>query len=101
ADVIGISPDNLETHKRYSTELGLDYELVTDNDGSMASIYGVLVKTNPPVFKRSAFLISPQMMLVKSYINGKISFYAYEILKDLRFIKGLNNKLEINDVTIQ
>ncbi|MGC8661334.1 MAG: peroxiredoxin [Nitrososphaeria archaeon] len=101
ADVIGISPDNLETHMRYSAELGLDYELATDNNGSMASPYGVLIKSNPPKFKRGAFLISPERVLVKSYINGKISLYAHEILKDLKFIKSLNDKLEINSVVIQ
>ncbi|MDG6928121.1 MAG: redoxin domain-containing protein [Nitrososphaerota archaeon] len=101
ADIIGISPDNLETHSRYSAELGLDYELATDANGSMASIYGVLIKPNPLLFKRGAFLISPERMLVKSYVNGKISLYAHEILKDLKFIKGLNDKLEINRVVVQ
>ncbi len=101
ADVIGISPDNLETHMRYASELGLNYELASDSNGSMAGPYGVLMKSSQLKFKRGAFLISPQGILVKSYINGKISLYVYEILKDLKFIEGLNDKLEIERVTVQ
>lgn len=101
ADVIGISPDTLETHIRYASELGLKYELASDTDGSMAGPYGVLVKSGKVKFKMGAFLISPQGILVKSYMNGRVSLRVYEILKDLKFIEGLGDRLEIERVMVQ
>ncbi len=97
-DVVGISPDSVEMHVKYSAELGLDYELASDHNGSMAGLYGAQIKSRLLKFKRKALLISPQMIIVKSYTNVKISLYAHEIIKDLKFIKSFDDKLEINNI---
>ena len=40
AQVIGISPDSLETHQRFSEKYGLTFPLVSDGDGLIKGFYG-------------------------------------------------------------
>ncbi len=39
AQVLGVSPDSLETHERFSRELGLAFPLVSDEEGEIAKLY--------------------------------------------------------------
>jgi len=38
--VLGVSPDDLETHKRFAASLDLTFPLVTDPRGKLAALYG-------------------------------------------------------------
>jgi len=40
AQVIGISPDSLETHEKFSEKYGLTFPLVSDGDGVIKNLYG-------------------------------------------------------------
>jgi peroxiredoxin Q/BCP len=40
AEVIGISSDSIESHKRFAKELNLPYELLSDVDGEVRKLYG-------------------------------------------------------------
>jgi len=40
AQVLGVSADDLESHKRFSAELGLKFPLLSDNDGKLTGLYG-------------------------------------------------------------
>ena len=40
AQVLGVSVDDVETHKRFSTELGLQFPLISDSDRKLAGLYG-------------------------------------------------------------
>jgi peroxiredoxin Q/BCP len=40
AQVLGVSADDLETHKRFSRELGLQFPLISDSDRKLAGLYG-------------------------------------------------------------
>jgi len=39
AQVLGVSPDNVETHTKFSASLGLRFPLVTDKDGAIQKRY--------------------------------------------------------------
>jgi peroxiredoxin Q/BCP len=39
AQVLGISPDDVETHKKFSAELGLQFPLIADTDQKIRSLY--------------------------------------------------------------
>jgi peroxiredoxin Q/BCP len=39
AQVLGVSPDSLETHREFAEELGLSFPLIAD-DGSLRQIFG-------------------------------------------------------------
>ena len=49
--VLGVSPDDVETHRRFAKELGLTFPLVADPGGRIAAQYGK---------GRIAFLIDKQ-----------------------------------------
>jgi peroxiredoxin Q/BCP len=38
--VLGVSPDDVETHKRFADSLKLTFPLVSDPDGKIRSLYG-------------------------------------------------------------
>ena len=39
AQVLGVSPDDVETHKKFSATLGLRFPLVSDKDGAIRKRY--------------------------------------------------------------
>jgi peroxiredoxin Q/BCP len=39
AQVMGISPDDVETHKKFSKELGLQFPLIADTDQKIRKLY--------------------------------------------------------------
>jgi peroxiredoxin Q/BCP len=38
--VLGVSPDDVETHKRFAASLGLTFPLVSDPGGRIQALYG-------------------------------------------------------------
>ncbi len=41
AEVIGVSPNSLESHRRFATQNQLPFHLLSDADGSLRALYGV------------------------------------------------------------
>jgi peroxiredoxin Q/BCP len=40
AQVIGISPDSIETHNKFSEKYGLTFPLISDKKGAVKKLYG-------------------------------------------------------------
>ena len=57
ADVLGISPQSVESHERFSEEKRLNVPLLADEDKAVARAYGVLAG---PVVRRAIFVIDEQ-----------------------------------------
>jgi peroxiredoxin Q/BCP len=57
ADVLGISPQSVESHERFTQENSLNVPLLADEDKSVAKAYGVLVG---PMVRRAIFVIDEQ-----------------------------------------
>ncbi|MFP3130201.1 MAG: peroxiredoxin [Nitrososphaeria archaeon] len=90
-ELIGVSPDPLETHFNFAVQKGIKFELVSDTKGEMAGLYGALKTKQPLNFKRKAFLISPDFMVLKEYNGKKTLLYPLEIVYDIEFIQNLLN----------
>ena len=54
ADVLGISPQSVESHERFTQEKSLNVPLLADVDKSVAKAYGVLAG---PMVRRAIFVI--------------------------------------------
>lgn len=54
ADVLGISPQSVESHERFTEEKRLNVPLLADEDKSVAKAYGVLAG---PMVRRAIFVI--------------------------------------------
>jgi thioredoxin-dependent peroxiredoxin len=57
ADVLGISPQSVESHERFTQEKSLNVPLLADEDKSVAKAYGVLAG---PMVRRAVFVIDEQ-----------------------------------------
>src|SRR3954466_8265261 len=57
ADVLGISPQSVESHERFTEEKRLNVPLLADEDKSVARAYGVLAG---PMVRRAIFVIDEQ-----------------------------------------
>jgi peroxiredoxin Q/BCP len=57
ADVLGISPQSVESHERFTEEKRLNVPLLADEDKSVAKAYGVLAG---PMVRRAIFVVDEQ-----------------------------------------
>lgn len=84
AQILGVSLDDVESHKAFAENHGLPFPLLADADGSVADAYGVKTKMfGMTVAKRQTFIIDPNGMLVKHYPKVKPASHSAEVLADL------------------
>jgi alkyl hydroperoxide reductase subunit AhpC len=86
--VLGVSVDDLETHRAWAGELGgLNYPLLSDADRSLSRAYGVL-DARENVALRATFIINPNGVIsyqVVSHVNvGRSVEETLRVLKALR-----------------
>jgi len=61
AIVVGVSTDPVERNKRFAEKLGLRFKLLSDPEGRIASLYGVLkTGTKRPSAERVTFVIDEE-----------------------------------------
>ena len=58
ADVLGISPQDLESHRRFSSKYGFKFPLLADTDKAVARAYGTLGPIGFP--RRSVFIVDAE-----------------------------------------
>ena len=84
AIILGVSVQDEATHKKFCAKEGLAFKLLADTKHEASSSYDSLV--NLGVAKLSArhtFLIDPQGMVRKTYLNVDAETHSAEILADL------------------
>ena len=89
AVVLGVSPDSVESHKKFAQEYKLPFTLLADTDKSIAKAYGVWQKKSMMgnIFMgivRMSFLINPQGKIAKVYEKVKPDIHAKEVIEDLK-----------------
>ena len=83
--VIGISLDDVESHKDFADKYSLPFTLLSDADRNVAEMYGVL--KNYGVIKytaRETFLIDPAGKVAKHYKKVEPKGHAAEVLASIR-----------------
>lgn len=92
AQVIGISRDSAASHDKFKTKYGLNFPLVSDEDGKACEAYGVWVEKSMYGKKymgiqRATFLIDAAGKIARVWPNVKVNGHTAEVmaaLKDLR-----------------
>jgi peroxiredoxin Q/BCP len=79
ADVLGISPQSVESHERFSEEKKLNVPLLADEDKSVARAYGVLAG---PMVRRAIFVIDEEGVV--RYRKVTLAGLTYESVDDLQ-----------------
>ena len=84
-EVIGVSPDSVESHQKFSKKYGLDVRLAADPDKAAALAYGVWVEKSMYGRKfmgveRSTFLIDKTGRIAKSWRKVRVPGHAEAVL---------------------
>ena len=84
-EVIGVSPDSVESHAKFRKKYDLAVRLAADADKVVASAYGVWVEKSMYGRKymgveRSTFLIDGKGRIAKSWRKVKVPGHAEEVL---------------------
>ncbi len=93
ATVVGISPDDCASHRKFSEKYGLDVVLAADEDHAVADAYGVWAeksmygKTYMGI-ERSTFLIGKDGRIVRSWRKVKVPGHVEEVLGALKDLVG-------------
>jgi peroxiredoxin Q/BCP len=89
ADVLGISPDGAESHRRFRDKHGLRLRLLTDADHSVMEAYGAwgektLYGRKSVGVIRSTFLVSPEGRVERAWYHVRADGHAAKVLAALR-----------------
>ena len=85
AQILGVSLDDVESHKAFAENPGLPFPLLADVDGTASTAYGVKTRAfGFTVAKRQTFLIGPDGTIAKHYEKVNPSEHSKEVLADLR-----------------
>jgi peroxiredoxin Q/BCP len=76
--LIGVSADNDESHRKFAEHHKLPFQLVADEKGDLAKLFGV------PNFGRQSFVIGKDGTVKKVYRSVDVTKHAQEILEDTK-----------------
>jgi peroxiredoxin Q/BCP len=87
AEVLGVSLDDVESHKAFAAKYSLPFPLLADMDKKVAETYGVLA-LGGLYAKRDTFLIDPSGVVVKHYPGVKPADNSAEVLAEIEAQKS-------------
>lgn len=90
AVIVGISVDDVASHKEFAEKHGLPFTLLADSDKAVAKRYGVL-KTYMGVMemaRRDTFLIDPDGRIAKHYESVDPDGHSKVVLEDIKALKA-------------
>lgn len=84
--IIGISPDDVESHKKFKEKFNLPFPLIADPDLKIIKKYGVWGEKNLYGKKymglhRTTFIINEKGIIDKIFLRPKTQIHTEEILK--------------------
>ena len=84
AQILGVSLDDVESHKSFAENHGLPFPLLADVEGSAATAYGVKTRMlGMEIAKRQTFIIGPDGTIALHYEKVDPKTHSKEVLADL------------------
>ncbi|OGM29014.1 hypothetical protein A2801_04030 [Candidatus Woesebacteria bacterium RIFCSPHIGHO2_01_FULL_41_10] len=87
--IIGISPDTVDSHHNFSRKYKLPFSLVADPDRIIIKAYGAAQSI---ITKRISFLVNPYGDIAKIYHTVNPEKHAEEVLSDLINLQNLESE---------
>jgi len=85
AQILGVSLDDVESHKAFAENHSLPFPLLADTDGDTSAAYGVKTRMfGMTVAKRQTFIIDPDGNIAKHYEKVKPDEHSAQVLSDLK-----------------
>ena len=93
AEVLGISPDNPVSHRKFQDKYGLGVRLLADEERKAAEAYGVWVEKSMYGRKymgveRSTFLVDKTGTIARIWHKVKVPGHAEEVLEAVRTLNS-------------
>lgn len=90
AVILGVSVDDVESHKEFSEKHSLPFPILADDKKGVARQYGVLHRFLGTVelAKRDTFLIDPEGKIVRHYADVDPKGHSQLVLKDIKELQG-------------
>ncbi len=84
--MLGVSPDTVESHRKFRDKYGLDFRLLADTDHRVAEAYGVWQQKSMYGRKywgvaRTTFLIDEEGRIARVFEKVKPAGHAAEVLE--------------------
>lgn len=83
AVILGVSRQDAKSHQEFRAKYHLPFDLLTDEDGSLAKSFGVGLMPIVGYHKRQSALISADGKLIQFYPDVDPSKHTAQVLKDL------------------
>lgn len=84
AVIVGVSVDNVDSHKSFCTKEGLNFKLLADPNHEVVQKYGsVMEYKGMTLAARHTFLIDPTGVIRKIYVEVNPQGHSEEVLADL------------------
>jgi len=84
AQILGVSLDDVESHRKFAENHSLPFPLLADTEGTAADAYGVKTKMMGwTVAKRQTFLIDPDGNIAMHYEKVDPDEHSAQVLADL------------------
>lgn len=89
AVIVGISVDDVASHKKFQEEHGLPFTILADSNKEVTKSYGVLKKfMGMEMAQRDTFLIDPAGKIAKHYVNVDPKGHSQIVLADIKALQG-------------
>ncbi len=84
ATVIGVSPDGIESHKKFQKDFSINFTLLSDPNHELARMFGAVIEggEHGAGINRSTFIIKDGL-IVKAWKNVKVEGHVDEVLASL------------------
>ena len=89
AKVVGVSVDDVESHKEFSEKYKLPFTILADKGGEVSNAYGVLRDYKlMKIASRQSFIVNPDGNVAKHYEKVDPDTHTNEVLADLKRLMG-------------
>jgi thioredoxin-dependent peroxiredoxin len=86
-EIIGISKDPVESHKKFEEKYALPFTLLSDENRQILGLYGVWDEEAQDT-NRTSFLVAPDGIVAKVYENVIPEVHAEEVMRDAQSLQG-------------
>ncbi len=89
ATILGVSFDDVDSHKEFADEYNLPFAILADTDGQAVDAYGVRGGFGlMDIAKRQTFIISPDGKVAKHYEKVRPDEHSAEVIAELERLSG-------------
>jgi peroxiredoxin Q/BCP len=87
--LLGVSTDDVKSHKEFAEKYHLPFSLLSDAGGDVARSYGSLTNLGLWKFaKRHTFVIGPDGRIARVYRDVKPQTHSDQVIADLKALRG-------------